>query len=863
MNLPIPELSLVLLVGPSGSGKSTFARRLFRPTEVLSSDYFRGLVADDENDQTATPHAFELLHLVAARRLALGRLTVIDATNVQPEARKPLIELARKYHVFAVAIVFDLPERVCVDRNRNRTDRELGPHVVRNQSQQLRRSLRGLGREGFRHVYRFTSEEAADSATVERRALWTRKPEVTGPFDIVGDVHGCYDELAELMERLGWRFETNEAGGPSARHPEGRTLVFLGDLVDRGPRVVDVLDLAMGMTAAGTALCIPGNHDVKLEKALRGQQVRISHGLAESLAQMEALAADRREAIAAFLGGLVSHYVLDGGRLVVAHAGMKEEMQGRSSGAVRSFALFGETTGETDELGLPVRYPWADDYRGRARVVYGHTPVLEPEWINGTINVDTGCVFGGRLTALRYPEMEIVSVAARQVYCEPVRPLGASSATAATGSAATPTGGPTETQRKGFEGLLDLSDVAGARSIETACLGRIAIREGNSAAALEAVSRFAVDPRWMIYLPPTMAPVETSPHPGFLEHPDQAFAYYAGEGVREVVCEEKHMGSRVVVVLCRTEDAAPRRFGPSPRLGVCLTRTGRPFFSDPMLERELLVRLAKAAGEADLWDELETDWLLLDAELMPWSAKALELLRQQYAPVGAAGRSALAHTHAAIEKTAERLADAAPLAAASRERLGRIEGFVEAYRRYVWPVASLADLRLAPFHLLASEGRVHADRDHLWHLERLGRLAAADPALIVATPHRLVDLEDSTEVEAAIAWWLDLTARGGEGMVVKPRSFLSPGKRRLAQPAIKCRGREYLRIIYGPEYTAEENLVRLKKRAVAAKRSLALREFALGLEGLERFVRREPLYRVHECAFGVLALESEPVDPRL
>lgn len=854
MKIAIPELALVLLIGPSGAGKSTFARRLFRPTEVLSSDACRGLVSDDENDQSATRDAFEVLHLIAAKRLAAGRLTVVDATNVQPEARKPLIELAKRYHCFAVAIVFDLPERVCHEHNRQRADRSFGSHVVRNQIQQLRRSLRGLGREGFRHVFHLTAEEQVERAEIERRPLWTRKPDLAGPFDLVGDVHGCFDELADLMTRLGWQLEEGPGGRRSARHPEGRTLVFLGDLVDRGPRVPDVLALAMGMVEDGTALAVPGNHDVKLVKALRGRQVRMAHGLAESLAQLEAETPERREEIAAFLDGLISHFVLDGGRLVVAHAGMKEEMQGRASGAVRDFALYGETTGETDEFGLPVRYPWAADYRGRAKVVYGHTPVLEPEWLNGTINLDTGCVFGGRLTALRYPELEIVSVPAARIYCEPTRPIGHVSP-AADAPAVDPR----------TDDLLDLEDVTGKRSIETRLFGRITIKEGNAAAALESMSRFAADPRWLIYLPPTMAPPETSPLPDFLEHPNEAFAYFRKEGIREVVCEEKHMGSRVVIVLCRNEETARERFGARQgERGICLTRTGRRFFSsDTGTERELLDRLERAATAAGLWDELGTDWMLLDAELMPWSAKALELLRHQYAAVGAAGRSALARATAELERTTARLPEAEPLLAAARARQEQVGHYVAAYRRYVWPVASLADLRLAPFHLLASEGAVHAEREHLWHLEILARLAAAEPGLILATPSRLVDLENAENVESAVAWWLDLTGRGGEGMVVKPKSFVARGAKRLAQPAIKCRGREYLRIIYGPEYTTPENLARLKQRAVAAKRSLALREFALGLEGLERFVRKEPLYRVHECAFAVLALESEPIDPRL
>src|SRR5215475_17837 len=400
MTISIPNLSLVVLIGPSGSGKSTFARQHFLPTEVLSSDACRGMVSDDENNQSVTKEAFALLHFIAAQRLALGRLTVVDATNVQPEARKPLVGLARKYHCLPVAIVLNLPERLCQERNHSRDERDFGPHVVRQQAAQLRRSLRGLGREGFRHVFVLESPEEVEAATVERVPLWNDKRQEHGPFDIIGDVHGCCDELETLLDQLGYR---RIDGGPWS-HPAGRKAIFVGDLVDRGPRIADTLRTAMAMSEAGTALCVPGNHDIKLKRKLEGRDVTVSHGLDRTLAELDLQSPELRTAVRNFIDGLVSHYVFDEGRLVVAHAGMKAEMQGRGSAKVRDFALFGETTGETDEFGLPVRYNWASEYRGGAAVVYGHTPIPEPEWLNRTINIDTGCVFGGRLTALRRSE---------------------------------------------------------------------------------------------------------------------------------------------------------------------------------------------------------------------------------------------------------------------------------------------------------------------------------------------------------------------------------------------------------------------------------------------------------------------------
>jgi protein phosphatase len=847
--LKIPDLCLVTLIGISGSGKSTFAARHFAATEVISSDFCRALVSDDENDQSATRDAFEVLHFIAGKRLAAGRLTVIDATSVQPEARGPLVALAREHHALAVAIVLDVPEKVCAARNAARPDRSFGAHVLRQQHSQLRRSLGALRREGFHRVYVLSGEAEVESASILREPLWNDKRSSHGPFDIIGDVHGCYSELVQLLGRLGYQVAGD---GSTAHHPDGRTAVFVGDLVDRGPDSPAVLRLVMGMTADGSGLSVAGNHEAKLVRALRGRDVTTSHGLAESLAQLQAAPDGFAAQAAAFMDRLLGHVVLDDGKLVVAHAGLPEAMHGRASAAVRSFALYGDTTGETDEYGLPVRYPWAEDYRGHAMVVYGHTPVPEAIWLNNTICVDTGCVFGGSLTALRYPERELVSVPAGRVYYEPARPLAAAGAPLAVTPA--PARGPAE---------LRIDDVLGKRIIQTRLTGgSVTIREENSVAALEVMSRFAIDPRWLIYLPPTMSPTTTTNEPGMLEHPADALAAYRAAGVAEVVCEEKHMGSRAVVVACRDDAAAERRFGIAGP-GAIFTRTGRAFFSDPAIEAELLNRVASAISGTGLWDELHTDWLALDCELLPWSAKAVELLRSQYAPVAAAAGAALSAASLLAADAVTRGVDAGDLLVRLKERRSQAGLFGDAYRRYCWPVQSVDDLRLAPFQVLAGEGAVHALRPHAWHLELIGRLCDRDPAAFRRTATVTVDLGDAASEAAAVAWWLELTASGGEGMVVKPAAVVHRGPRGLVQPGIKCRGPEYLRIIYGPEYSSELNLSRLRSRSIGHKRSLALREFALGIEALERFTAGEPLYRVHECVFGVLALESEPVDPRL
>jgi len=854
MNITLPELSLVLLIGPSGCGKSSFAHKHFLATEVVSSDFCRGLVSNNENDQSATNDAFDLLHTILRKRMARGLMTVVDATNVQPEARKPLIAIAQEYHVLPCAIVFDLPEKLCHERNAMRPDRQFGPHVVRNQAQQMRRSLRGLEREGIRHIFKLSSPEDVEAVSITREPLYNNRKQEHGPFDIIGDVHGCFDELNDLLAELGYTLAEQD-GQFELSAPEGRRLVFVGDLVDRGPANPKVLRLVQQLVASGKAFCVPGNHDVRLIKALRGRDIALTYGLSETLEQLAQETPEFKRSVADFLQSLTSHYVFDDGKLVVAHAGLKESMQGRGSAKVRDVAVHGEKTGETDQFG-DIRYVWAADYRGKALVVYGHTPVAEPVWLNNTVNVDTGCVFGGRLTALRYPERETVSVPARRQYYQPTRPFLPDDGRLATQARLT--------AQQVLDDTLDLADVTGKRLVDTRLQPRITIREENAIAALEVMSRFAVDPRWLIYLPPTMSPPESSKLPNLLEHPHEAFEYYRREGLAQVICEQKHMGSRAVVVLCRDAMVSTRRFGVTEAaLGVVYTRTGRRFFNDLTTESLFLERLRDAAEASGLFDELHTDWICLDCELMPWSAKAQELLQRQYAPVGSAATMALTATHDLLARMAPEIEGIATLRDHTAQRLNSVQHYVREYRNYCWPVRSLADLKLAPFHILASEGAVHTARSHAWHMETIATLCATDPEILLATPNRVVDLNDEVSCNAAVLWWTELTATGREGMVVKPLDFIAKSRRGFAQPAIKCRGPEYLRIIYGPEYLLPENLERLRSRAVGGKRSLAAREFALGIEALERFVNKEPLRRTHECVFGVLALESEPVDPRL
>ena len=853
--IEIPEFCLVAMIGATSSGKTSFALKHFKPTEVLSSDFFRGIVADDENDQGASGDAFDLLYYAANKRLGNMKTTVIDATNLQPYARKKVIDLAREQNVHSAAIVLNLPEKLLQERNRERPDRGYPERVIRKHVSDLKRSIGSLKREGFRFVYVISSMEQLENTEVVRTRMWNNRKDDHGPFDIIGDIHGCCDELEELLDKLGYvRGENGYA------HPEGRKIIFLGDFCDRGPRNADVLKIAMETVKNGNALAVPGNHDIKLLRWIRGRNIQQTHGIDRTIAEIEALGDGFREEAAQFIDGLVSHYVLDDGNLVTAHAGLKQEYIGRGSVRVRDFCLYGETTGELDSYGLPVRLDWAADYRGRAAVVYGHIAGKEVKSLNGTWCIDTGCVFGGSLTAFRYPEREIVSVAAKQQYYEPVKPLEEEKAPEEIGD------------------LLTVGDFNHKMHIETALYPSVDVGERNAAAALEIMSRYAADPHWLIYLPPTMSPCETSSLDGFLEHPLQAFEYFRSRGIPNVVCEKKHMGSRAVIILCRDPETAARRFGVTDGTrGIIYSRTGRRFFDNTETETALLDRLDKVLAQTGFWKDFETDWVCLDTELMPWNEKAQGLLRTQYAATGRSGRESLKAVVSALEQVCTRRnlafelpenstgqnVDPKELLERFRAKQEDVEKYIDAYREYCWTVKSVDDFRIAPFHLLATEGKTYAGEKHVWHMETIKKYMTGINPVYMETPYLCVNTEDAAEVEAGVKWWLDLTGTGGEGMVVKPETFIAKENGVLLQPAVKCRGSEYLRIIYGAEYLEEDHLKRLKKRSLNRKRSLALKEFSLGMESLERFIRNEPLYRVHECAFGVLAMESEPVDPRL
>jgi protein phosphatase len=838
----LPDPSLVLLFGARGAGKSTFARRFFDSSEIVSLEECRRMVGDDGTSAPSSD-AMELFQSIVQNRLYAGKLVVVDGDNTNAEVRRSLVTLARRQHLFAIAIALRIDERICIERNATRSDCVVSPYDVKRGCEAVRKMVELYGRDGIRDMHVIDSPEAMDKAVVKRHRLWTDKRDDTGPFDIIGDVHGCADELEVLLDLLGYRISWADdfPHGVRVVPPAGRRVVFLGDLIDRGPRIVDSLRLAMSMVQSGAAICVPGNHEVKLLKKLRGKPVSITHGLAETLAEFERMPASFHDDVACFIDKLVGHYMLDGGRLCVVHAGIKSNMQGRSSSAAREFGLYGDTTGETDEYGLPVRHEWAHEYHGRATIVYGHTPMLTAEWLNNTICIDTGCVFGGALTALRYPEREIVSVPAAKRYFEPKKPLVPRVSQAGSMGEKPPEDG------------LSLDVLRAGGVIKTRFRYDVAIPEEHHVfAVMEMLSRFGVDPRWLVYMPPVVSPVDASDRPGLLEHPAEAFAYYQRQGVTDVVCQEKRDGLPVVVSVCRDVHAARMAFRTNDgRTGIIHTRTGRPIFAERQVEDAWIERCRLAAENAKIFDSHG-----------PFVTFEARLSRPMERPQLPSNHQAFNAVFDALTRTAARGIDVGEIAERWRRRQDSLSQYNNTLLHRAETSVNPKEISIVPSSVLATDEVSWFARPYQEHEKLLKRLVHADASLFAGAAAIDVRIGDAESERLALCAWNDWTAQGAEGMLVKPVAFQRNSRPGLTLPALACRGAEALRWIHGPEYDVESNLERLRRRSLSALRFRALGQFVLGMEAVERFVGREPLSRIHLCVSAALALECQSSEPR-
>ncbi|MEH7745563.1 polynucleotide kinase-phosphatase [Neobacillus drentensis] len=859
----LPYAGIVLFVGPSNSGKTTLLNRLVHEkkilaSEVVSSDQFRVLVSDvefitwnqrpkDEADALFDEYyrisneAFDAMEYLIGKRCRLNKLTIIDATHLKEEDRERYLHLGKKYHVPVIAIVLNVTEKELISRDKER-DFPRGKNRLKQQYQHFKRTLRFIKKEGFHRTY-ILDEPELEALDIGRLAN-PLSIDVGHGIDFIGDIHGCLEEFLELLTKLG--YQENEEG--LFFHPECRRILSLGDVMSRGPQSLETMQFFKKHVDAGIAYMIDSNHGWKIARWLDGRKVNLAHGdekVEADFAEYERrFGQETTEQLKAELKELLlaakSHLVIqkNGVNVAVAtHAGIRDWHIGKQSPRISDFCRYGDSEG-IDENGKPRRKDWTIEHQSQELIIWGHDPKPQPLLVNNTLNIDQGVVFGGRLTAYRFPEKQFVSVAAKQDYANvPDNPIK-------------------EWERKRLAPP-NLGKFVNGFSVITEHYGEVAIHKDVAKSALDDFSHYTLPLEEIVYLPPTMSPTpKPSNLAGYLEHPQEAFDYYQANGIDTMIVEKKHMGSRGILLLFKNKEAAKAYIG-RETLGSIYTRTGRAFFKKDLEEQILQVLHADLSR---YFEKYNTDFVLLDAEILPWNLKAKELIMNQYAHVGEMALLDRSKLKGQLEKAAANGKDVASWLAETDEKIQNAKVFNEVYQKYCWETEGLAGIQIAPFHALAHSNETFFDKPHTWHMEKNKEFSVLSE-LFMETEYRLVNDEDS--MKAAIAWWEEMTEEGHEGFVVKPEAFVARHKGKLVQPAIKVRGRKYLHIIYGIDYLQPENLSRLKQRNAGKKQRNALKEFSLGVEAVKRFVGRESLDRYHECVFGILALESDPIDPRL
>ncbi|MEW4368302.1 polynucleotide kinase-phosphatase [Paenibacillus kandeliae] len=864
--ITLPTGAIVLLMGPSGSGKTTWLEQLVEngtllSSETVSSDRFRQLVGDtdhidwrqhprEEGDvlyqqyRLISDRAFRVMEETIAARARLNLLTWVDATHLHPEDRAVYSQIARRNHVPIIVIALDVPEKVLLERDRMRLHSR-GRQRIKQHVGVFRQNIYKLKSEGFDDVHILKPRDL-EHVQLERIANPLLHPLGQG-VDVIGDIHGCYEEMMQLIHKLG--YVADEQG--IYRHSDGRMLVSVGDVMSRGPRSLETMQFWHRQLTAGQALMVDSNHGWKVVRYLEGRNVQMNHGDEQLVAELEQYGATHgQEALQALQDDLrtmllaaPSHLVFTHNgvrRLVVTHAGIRDHYIGKQSKRISDYCRYGETDGQ-DDTGKPQRADWFANHESGEWVVWGHDPRLRPTIVNRTVNIDQGAVFGGQLTAYRFPEQSFVSVDALHDYAQDAD-------------------SPLERQRKRRFAAPNLTPLINGYSVMTDSYGEIGVRSEYVKAAVDTVSHYTVPLEELVYVPPTMAPPAVSALDDYLEHPAEALAYYRSRNVARIVAEKKHMGSRAIVLLFRDQQAAIPYIG-RPLTGRIYTRTGRAFFQ-AQLEQEVLEKLRSDLKQAGYFEQYGTDFVLLDTEIVPWNLKARELISSQYAHVAEA---ALHDRHTILDTlhTAQQQGrDVTEWIGEWTERLDNAQRFAQAFQAYCWDTDGMDGIQIAPFHILAHSTGSLMDREHVWHMQHAEQLAQSS-SMLIATEYRVVELDDEQAEQQLIQWWSDMTEQGHEGLVIKPECMTTYDGDRLVQPAIKVRGRKYLHIIYGMDYLQPNNLKRLKERKTRKKERHALMEFALSLESVERFVRQEPLERMHECVLAALSLEADAVDPRL
>lgn len=863
MRIALPHAGIVLLIGPSNSGKSTLLNQLvaqnkISASEIVSSDIFRLTVSDQDfiswgsrpQDEAAvlmdqyqeiSKEAFSIMDAVIEARCRLNKTVFVDATHLWADDRAKYIRLAKKHNVPIVAIVLDLPERVLLDRDESR-ENPRGKRRIKQQFQVFRNEKRSIKKEGFASVYMVKDTEELELSRFQNPL----EADIGQGIDLIGDIHGCFSEFLKLLTKLG--YQENHEG--LYKHPEGRKIVSVGDVMSRGPESIKTMQFFDQHIKAGLAYMIDSNHGWKIARWLDGRDVVLSHGdekVEEEFVRFEKEkgsdeASELKQQLKELLLNSPSHLVFKKNGvpvLVCAHAGIKDQFIGKESESVSDFCRFGDTGG-FDANGKPIRNDWTISHANRLLIVWGHDPKPKPLMINNTINIDQGAVFGGELTAYRFPEREFAFIKAEQDY---------------SGTHDNPL---IEWEKHRLNPP-NIGKFLHGYSVLTEELGEIKVPQDVIKPAIDAVSHYTVPIEQLVYIPPTMSPTpKPSSLDGYLEHPKEAIEYFRSNGIQKMIAEKKHMGSRAVLFLFKNEEAAEKHTG-IPSLGTIYTRTGKQFF-DKATEEKLVGQLNSELHHKNYFENHKTDYVLFDAEIMPWNLKAKELISSQYAHVA---ENALLDRSFLRDKLKSGLnlnTGLTDLLKEYEQKLENAEIFNDVFQKYCWDVESLQAIQIAPFHVLAHSGEVFFDKPHAWHME-MNRQLAQGSDLFVETEFKMIS--DEASEQEVVEWWEAITEDGHEGLIIKPEFYIPRHKGKLLQPAIKVRGRKYLSIIYGMDYLELKNLSRLKNRNTGKKQKLALKEFALGIEGLLRYRNGESLERVHECVLATLALESDPVDPRL
>lgn len=860
MQVQLINGAIILLIGPSNSGKSTLLKSLVAKnqllqSEIISSDAFRTLVSDTdfidlsnitkededivyEDYQRTSEQAFHALHTIVEARAKLNKTSIIDATNLRSFEREKYFEIAKQHHVPVIGIVLNISKETLLVRDAQRKNPR-GQKRVAQQFNTFKYELKALKKEHFAKLYFVKESDEIEIVRPVNKLLL----EIGAGFDIIGDIHGCYDEMLTLIEKLGY-----EKHDELYIHPEGRRLISIGDVMSRGPKSIDTMLFWQTQIEAGLSYMTDSNHGWKIARYLSGQHVVLTHG--DELIEQEFFHYEQahgteatlmlKQQLASMLFNTPSHYVLmkDGVRkAVVTHAGIKDHYIGKQSKRISDFSRYGDVQ-HTEEGAKPIRGDWFTQHKTSELIIWGHDVKVQPFKANRTINIDQGAVFGGELTAFRYPEQHVVSVKANANY------------------AGTDDNPILEAKNRRFSPPRASQFVNGF-TVHLSNDEQVNIPKENALAALDTFSHYTLPLEQIIYLPPTMSPTpQTSALPDYLEHPAEAFAYYQKNGVHSLIAEKKHMGSRAVIFIAKSKEIAKELIN-SNQLGYITTRTGRAFFEHEQ-QQALLEKIHAELEAANYFECFNTTFVLMDAEILPWNLKAQSLIDEQYETVA---ENALLDRFKLVKKLQQtEQVDVSDWLADYSEKLKNAVCFDAVFKNYCWSTNDLAGIQIAPFHILSHSTGANFHMPHSWHME-MNELLAKNSSLFISTEYRIIHNEtDELEV---IKWWQEMTENGHEGIVIKPLSFLAYNKGKLLQPAIKVRGREYLRMIYGMDYTNEASLKKLKQRNPSRKMKNALLEFKLGLESISRFINVESSSRVHECTLATLALESDRIDPRL